>query len=280
MHIDLWHDTPPNGPGPDGPERITSNGRHSNIARPRLIVHKPENPNGVAMLVISGGGYRSIELGKESTPASTWLVSIGVIAFELVYRLPGEGWSSVDVPFQDCQRAMRLIRSMAKTFGLHEHKIGIMGFSAGGHLAGMIQTQPDASFYTPIDSYDRLSARPNFSALLYPVITMLPPYNHTHAEKEILGKHPHRKQQEQYSVELHVNDQTPPTFLSHAIDDPIANVENSKLMYDAVREFNVTAELHLFPTGGHGWGLGVPGTPEHMWPSLFESWAKVNGFFP
>ncbi|XP_037038798.1 acetylxylan esterase-like [Bradysia coprophila] len=279
VQIELWQDEPPNGPGPSGPERVTSTGIHSNIAKPRLIVHTPENPNGAAMLVISGGGYKSIELGKEGTPASRWLVSIGVTAFELVYRLPSEGWSSVDVPFQDGQRAIRLIRNMATKLSIHDHKIGIMGFSAGGHLAGLIQTEPANRFYTPTDSYDRLSARPDFAALLYPVITMLPPYNNTHAEEEILGKHSKRRQQEHYSVQLHVNDQTPPTFVAHALDDPIANVENSKLMFGALRKYNVTAELHLFTTGGHGWGLGLPGTPEHVWPKLFEIWAKVNGFF-
>jgi acetyl esterase/lipase len=276
--IPLWQGTPPDGPGPQGPEKVSSKGSYTNISHPRLIVHQPEHPNGTATLVISGGGYAHIELGKESTPAANWLQSKGVTAFELVYRLPAEGWSSADVPFEDGQRAMRLIRSLASKFGYDKDKIGVMGFSAGGHLAGMLETDPDKQLYTPADRADRLSARPNFAALLYPVITMLPPFDHTHAEKEILGKHPDRGQQKAYSVQLHVNGQTPPTFLAQALDDPISNVQNSKLMYAALQKYNVPAELHLFDTGGHGWGMGAPGSPEQAWPSMFEKWAKTNGF--
>ncbi len=277
--INLWEGIPPNGPGPKGNEKVSSDGSHTNILRPRLIVYKPHHPIGAAMLVIGGGGYAHIEIGKESTPASKWLQSIGVTAFELVYRLPAEGWSSVDVPFQDGQRAMRLIRSMSKKFSIDVNKIGIMGFSAGGHLAGMIETEPDKQLYKPIDSVDRLSARPNFVALLYPVITMLPPFNNTHAEKEILGTHPDLAQQKKYSVQLHVNLNTPNTFLAQSMDDNVSNVENSQLMYRALGKFNISAEIHLFETGGHGWGLGKPGTPESTWPKLFQMWAQANGIF-
>lgn len=251
---------------------------YTNISRPRLIVYRAQNPIGAAMLVIGGGGYAHIEVGKESTPAAKWLQTIGVTAFELLYRLPSEGWSTVDVPFQDGQRAMRLIRSLAKKFGFAENKIGVMGFSAGGHLAGTMETVPDKQFYAPIDSVDKLSARPDFAALLYPVITMLPPYNNTHAEKEILGTTPDLNQQKEYSVQLLVSSNTPPTFLAQAVDDPVSNVENSKLMYAMLQKFNVTAALHLFQTGGHGWGLGKPGTPEAGWPKLFQTWAQSNNF--
>ncbi|MDN5288127.1 MAG: paeX [Mucilaginibacter sp.] len=277
--IPLWHGVPPDGPGPQGPESVSTKGSYTNISKPRLIVHRPEHPNGTAMLVISGGGYAHIELGKESTPAANWLQSHGITAFELVYRLPAEGWASADVPFQDGQRAMRLVRSLARKFGFDENKIGIMGFSAGGHLAGMIETEPDRQLYSPEDQVDRLSARPDFAALLYPVITMLPPFDHTHAEKEILGKHPDRVQQKAYSVQLHVNGQTPPTFLAQALDDPISNVENSRLMYAALQKYNVQAELHIFDSGGHGWGMGDPDSPVHVWPELFKTWAKANGFW-
>lgn len=276
--IDLWQGVPPNGPGPQKPENVSSKGSYTNILRPRLIVHRPQHPTGTAMLVISGGGYAHINIGSESTPAANWLQSIGVTAFELLYRLPSEGWSSVDVPFQDGQRAMRLIRNMTKTFRFDVNKIGIMGFSAGGHLAGTIETEPDQQLYTPIDSTDRLSARPNFAALLYPVITMLPPFNNTHAEEELIGKHPNHNEENKYSVQLHVNAQTPPTFLAQALDDPISNVENSKLMYSMLQKYKVVAELHLFKTGGHGWGLGAPGTPEQAWPNLFVKWSQTNGF--
>ena len=275
--IPLWRGTPPDGPGPQEAENVSAKGSYTNISAPRLIVHRPDHPNGIAILVISGGGYAHIEVGKESSPAANWLQSEGITAFELIYRLPGEGWANADVPFQDGQRAMRLIRSLSKKYGYDPHRIGIMGFSAGGHLAGMTATMFDNPFYAPADKIDRVSARPDFAALLYPVITMLPPYDHTHSEKEIIGKHADRNAQKQLSVQLNVNQRTPPTFLAQAEDDPISNVQNSRLMYSALQEHHIPAEIHLFPTGGHGWGMGAPGSPEQEWPKYFKTWLKKTG---
>lgn len=275
----LWPGTPPDGPGPTGAEHISDKGSYTHISQPRLIVHRPAHPNGVAMLIISGGGYAHIEVGNESGPAASWLQERGITAFELIYRLPAEGWANVNVPFEDAQRAMRLIRSKTEKYGLDPHKIGIMGFSAGGHLAGITETEYNKQWYTPIDRVDSYSARPDFVALIYPVITMLPPYNHTHSEKEIVGTDASPAQQKAYSVELHVGDKTPPTFLAQAMDDPISNVENSRLMYAALQQNQIISEIHLFPTGGHAWGMGKPGSPVHEWPKLFETWAKANGFW-
>lgn len=277
--IPLWQGTPPDGPGPQGSENVSTNGSYTNISVPRLIVHQPEHPNGIAVLVISGGGYAHLEAGKESTPAANWLQSEGITAFELIYRLPGEGWTNTNVPFQDGQRAMRIIRSLSKKYGYDPHRIGIMGFSAGGHLAGMTATTFDQHFYTPVDKTDLVSARPDFAALLYPVVTMLPPYDHTHSEKEIIGKHPDKEAQKRYSVQLHVNQHTPPAFLAQAEDDPISNVENSRLMYAALQNHQIPAEIHLFPTGGHGWGMGAPGSPEQEWPKYFKTWLKKMNIY-
>ncbi|WP_158797842.1 alpha/beta hydrolase [Pedobacter sp. L105] len=274
--IPLWRGVPPDGPGPRGRERVSDKGSYTHISQARLIVHRPKHPNGMAVLIISGGGYAHIEIGKESNPAAVWLQSQGITAFELIYRLPGEGWGSTDVPFQDGQRAMRLIRSMSERFGIDSHKVGIMGFSAGGHLAAMTETEPDKDLYPSTDRADRISARPDFVALLYPVITMLPPYNTTHSEKELIGKNPTRSEQKAYSAQLLVNEQTPPTFLAQAADDPISNIENSRSMYSALQKFNIPSELHVFPAGGHGWGMGAPGSPESTWPELFKTWAKKN----
>jgi acetyl esterase/lipase len=275
----LWPRTLPDGPGPSGAEHVSDKGSYTNIRDPRLIVHQPSHPNGVAMLVISGGGYAHIEIGNESGPAANWLQGQGITAFELIYRLPAEGWANVNVPFEDAQRAMRLIRSRADEYGLDPHKIGIMGFSAGGHLAGMMETEYNKQWYASVDAVDQHSARPDFVALLYPVITMLPPYNHTHSEKEIVGADASTAKQKAYSVELHVNAKTPPTFLAQAIDDPISNVENSRLMYAALQQNHIVSEIHLFPTGGHGWGMGKPDSPVQEWPQLFKAWAKANGFW-
>jgi len=277
--ISLWNGKIPDGPGPRGREKVSEKGSITKISQPRLIVHRPIHPNGAAMLVISGGGYAHLEKGKESGPVAAWLQSKGVVAFELIYRLPDEGWSSPDVPFEDGQRAMRLIRSLAPRLGFSGNKVGIMGFSAGGHLAAMIATEPKKQLYTPTDDIDLLNARPDFAALLYPVITMLPPYNKTHAKKEILGDNPSLEQEKAYSAELHVHENTPPTFLAQALDDPISPVENSKMMYAALQQHNVLSELHLFQTGGHGWGMGNEDSPVHEWSKLFEVWAKANGFW-
>ncbi len=277
--IPLWNRRLPDGPGPGGEEVVNDKGSIKNISEPRLIVHLPAHPNGTAILVISGGGYAYLNEGKESGPAANWLQSQGVVAFELIYRLPAEHWATSDVPFEDGQRAMRIIRGSALRFGYSEHKVGIMGFSAGGHLAAMIETAPNKLFYKTIDDIDRLDARPDFAVLLYPVITMLPPYNKTRSEKELLGQYMDESLEKIYSPELHVDENTPPTFLAQSLDDPISPAENSKMMFATLQKYHVKSELHLFPIGGHGWGTGRVNSPAHKWLRLFKNWAKGNGFF-
>lgn len=277
--IELWNGHMPDRGGWGGPGIISAKGSVTHVSTPRLIIHRPDHPNGTAVLVISGGGYAHIELGKESSPAAGWLQSQGVTAFELIYRLPQEGWPSTIVPFQDAQRAVRLIRSMAGRYGIDPHKIGILGFSAGGHLAGITATLFNKKFYGPVDAVDSLPARPDFTALLYPVISMLPPNNKTHSLKSILGPNPTLSQETAFSVERQVTTGTPPTFLAQAADDPISPVANSYLMETALKKARVPVETHIFPTGGHGWGMGKPGSEAAQWPDLFKSWAQRNGFW-
>jgi hypothetical protein len=168
QEIPLWSTGKmPGGYGLQGAEIVSGKGSYTNISQPRLIVHLPEHPNGTAILVIGGGGYAHIEVGNESAPAAEWLSSQGITAFELIYRLPAEGWTTTLVPFQDGQRAVRLIRSMAEKFAIDPHKIGVMGFSAGGHLAAMLETESERQFYTPVDNIDHYSAKCDFAALLY-----------------------------------------------------------------------------------------------------------------
>jgi len=279
QQIALWGNRIPDGPGPQGEEKVSASGSVTNVSNPRLIVHKPVRPNGTAILVISGGGYAHIELGKESTPAADWLQSHGITAFELVYRLPQEGWRTTNVPFQDAQRAMRIIRSLAAQYGIDPAKIGILGFSAGGHLAGMTASQPDKKFYKHQDATDALSARPDFEGLIYPVITMLPPFNKTHSKKSILGADPGRPKEEEYSVEVQVTSNTPTTFITQAIDDPISPIDNTYLMSAALEKAGVPVEKHIFKTGGHGWGMGKKDSPVSAWPKLFQTWVKSNGFW-
>lgn len=274
----LWSSNMPDGNGPAGPEKITTDGSVTNVSNPRLIVHKPFQPNGTAILIISGGGYAHIELGKESTPTANWLQLQGITAFELIYRLPQEGWETTNVPFEDAQRAIRLIRSQANNYNIDPNKIGILGFSAGGHLAGFIAAQANKQFYKPVDNIDTISSKPNFVGLIYAVLTMLPPNNKTHAEKSILGKNPSAEQEVAFSVERQVTSEMPKTFLAQALDDPISPIDNIFLMFNALRAVKVPSEMHVFQTGGHGWGMGKPGSLVSAWPQLFETWIKTNGF--
>jgi acetyl esterase/lipase len=277
--IDLWPAAPPGGPGIPGPEQRSSRGAVTHVSRPRLIAYRPAQPNHTAVIVIAGGGYARIAAGTESTPACQWLQSSGTTAFELIYRLPEDGWPSL-APFQDGQRAMRLVRSRAAAYGIDVARVGVIGFSAGGHLAGMTAVRPGASLYPSVDAADTVSARPDFAGLIYPVLTMMPPFDHTHSRREIVGLHPGEADSEDWSVERHVDGRTPPIFLAQAADDPISPVDNSLLMFSALRAARVPAELHVFQSDGHAWGLGRPGTEVHAWPELFTSWAQRNAFLP
>ena len=270
--IVLWPGAPPGGAAP-GPQRDSAKGSITQVAQPYLIVHRPARPNGMAVLLVSGGGYAHIEAGKESGPAADWLQAQGITAFELVYRLPREG-GGVDAPFQDGQRAMRVIRARAAEWRIDPARIGMFGFSAGAHLAGMTAVQPDAARYAPVDAADRVSARPDFAVLLYPVLTMRRPFDTTHAKKELLGTHPTQAARDAMSVELHVDARTPPAFIAQALDDPIAPPENSRLMAAALDRAGVPVELHLFQHGGHGWGMGRAGSEPAAWPRLLLAWLQ------
>lgn len=276
--IMLWPGAPPGGAAP-GPQRDSAKGSITQVGQPYLIAHRPAQPNGTAMLLVSGGGYAHIEAGKESGPTADWLQARGVTAFELVYRLPREG-GGLAAPFQDGQRAMRVIRARAAEWGIDPARIGMLGFSAGAHLAGMTAVQPDAALYASIDAMDAVSARPDFAVLLYPVLTMQPPFDTTHAKRQLLGSHPDQAARDAWSVERHVDARTPPVFLAQALDDPIAPPENSILMAAALHRAGVPVELHQFRHGGHGWGLGKPGSEPAAWPQLLLAWLQSRGWMP
>ena len=272
----LWPGAPPGGAAP-GPQRDSASGSITEVEQPYLIVHRPARPNGVAILLASGGGYAHIEAGKESGPAAAWLQAQGITAFELVYRLPREG-GGVAAPFQDGQRAMRLIRARAAEWRIDPARIGMLGFSAGAHLAGMTAVLPDAARYAPVDAADGVPARPDFAVLLYPVLTMQRPFDTTHAKKQLLGAHPAQAARDALSVELHVDARTPPAFIAQALDDPISPPDNSRLMAAALRRAGVPVELHLFQQGGHGWGMGKAGSEPAAWPQLLLAWLRANGW--
>ncbi len=189
--IRLWPGSMPGAGKVEGPERIGTEGAGlgavSNVAVPRMRVYRPANPNGAAVLVAGGGGYFRIQLKKESTPAAEWLAAQGFTVFELIYRLPNDGWEA-SAPFMDAQRAMKIIRTRAADFGVDPQRIGIMGFSAGGHLAGFTAYQPARALYSGKDAYEAVSARPDFAVLLFPVVTLRKPYDTTRTRREIVGE--------------------------------------------------------------------------------------------
>lgn len=270
--IALWPGKPPGGVGPGGREQIASGGAVANVVMPRMVMQRPAKPNGAAVLILGGGGYRRIGIAKESQPTADWLRDYGVTTFVLYYRLPNVGWPML-APFQDAQRAMRLIRARAPDLGLDPSQIGIIGYSAGGHCAGMISVEPDAEWYAPVDAADDQSARPDYSGLIYPVLTMMPPNRTRISTLTLLGADPSLELSARWSVDQHVTDDTPTTFLAHATDDPIAPVENSLLMFSALRKAHVPVEMHVFRSGGHGFNLGEQGQEDHAWPRLYATWA-------
>jgi len=278
--IDLWPEGALPAPPNNGPERVGSDGSArgavTNVSRPRIEVYRPARPNGTAVLVLGGGGYFRIQVGTAARPVAQWLSALGVTTAVLYYRMPVDGWKA-EAPFQDAQRAMRVLRAHAGELGIDPARIGVIGSSAGANLGGIIATRADFAFYPPVDDVDAQPSRPDFLGMLYPVVSLRAPLDTTRSRRE-LGTQPDAV--EAYSVELHVDGRTPPTFLAHAADDPIADVRHSLLMFDALREHEVPAELHVFETGGHSWGLGKPGTAPSAWPRLFADWMRGHGWLP
>jgi acetyl esterase/lipase len=274
--INLWSGKPPGGAGPASSEDLTPRGSLKQISNPRLIVHKPDKPSGAAMLLCSGGGYQKVDIVNESTPAAIYFASRGITTFELVYRVPQEGWS-IHAPFLDGMRALKIMRAEGERLGIDPARTGVLGFSAGGHLAGMLATGAAESFYVPTDDIDKNTLKPAFATLLYPVITMMAPFDQTQSRLNIVGRHPTQDLREAFSVERHVTRDTPPVFLAHALDDPIVPVDHSLMMFQALRTAGIETEIHVFQSGGHGWGMGKTRPAVRSWAQLVETWLRLNG---
>lgn len=250
------------------------------IAQPAMFVARPANPDGSALLVVPGGGYREIWIDNEGFDVAARLGQAGITVFVLLYRLPGEGWRGApDVPMEDAQRAMRLIRANAARYGIDPTRAGVLGFSAGGHVAAMLAARADAQVYDGQDEADRLSAKPNFAAMLYPVISMLAPYAHEGSREMLLGANPSQALRAAYSCERLVTPAVPPCFLAAALDDPYVAPDNTLALFAALQTAHVPAEMHLFETGGHGFGIGVKTSEVSAWPDLFLRWGTGRGYF-
>lgn len=250
----------------------------SNVSTPDLHIFRPERPNGHALLVVPGGAYWFVSSGNEGVELAQRMTALGITVFVLTYRLPGEGWAHrSDVPLQDAQRAMRVIRSQAKQFGIDANKVSAVGFSAGGHLTATLATQHAEATYARVDGADDLSARPFAAGLVYPVITMDKQWTHAKSRELLLGPTPSDAEVVRRSAERQVSASTPPIFIVHAMDDEAVPVENSLRMMNAMRGAKRPVEAHLIQEGGHAFGVGYPGTPSAHWIDLFWTWLGRQG---
>lgn len=283
--IELWPGGPPGGEQvtvheeiverlPDGPLRDRF---AQHVTRPLLTLFKPRIAfNGITLLIVPGGGYVRVVFDKEGVEAAEWFTARGFAAAVLRYRLPADGWThGEDAPVHDAMRAVRLLRARAAKDGAAS-RIGVMGFSAGGHLSARLVTEPGLA-YARRDAADDLPARPDFAVLMYPVIATVGPHAHPGSAQQLVSAGVSAADLERYSPHLNVSDSTPPTLLVHAADDTSVPVENSLLMFDALRKARVRSELHVFDSGGHGFGLrSVAGKDVAEWPTLVQNWATNN----
>ncbi len=245
--------------------------------KPSIEIFLPEADKavGTGVVVCPGGGYANLAFDKEGVQIARWLNSIGVAAFVLKYRLGPRYHNPVEL--EDAQRALRYVRSNAANFGVAANRIGIWGFSAGGHLASTASTHFDAGKPSADDPVEHAGSRPDFAILSYPVVAMVGPYVHQGSRRMLLGDNPDEKLEQSLSNESEVTPETPPTFLFHTTVDPVVPVENSIQYYLALRRNKVPAELHVFEEGPHGVGLAPTDAALSIWPTLLANWLRTRG---
>jgi acetyl esterase/lipase len=279
--LPLWNGTPPLQREMDLKEEVVSEGivRIGNVQIPTIEVYLPAKQiaTGKAVVIFPGGGYGILAYDWEGTDFAKWLNSQGIAGIVVKYRLPKSAslTDPKEVPLMDAQRAIRLVRQNASSWNIDPSKVGIMGFSAGGHLASTLSTQYSHTVDRTMDAVDALSARPDFSVLVYPVITFVNPAIHSGSMKALLGDNDTDDLKRRFSAELNVTSETPPTFLVHAGDDTGVPVENSLLYYAALRAKGVSASLHVYPKGGHGFAFGMGKGPVENWRDVLLDWMKA-----
>ncbi len=273
--IPLYNNVPNSKPLPNK-ENSTFKDNVTRIAKvsvPTLTMYKPENPNGMSVIICPGGGYSILAFDKEGTRVAEEMNKWGVTAFVLKYRLPDDS-TNIDkslAPLQDAQQAIRLVRNNAVAWGLKKDKIGIMGFSAGGHLASTAATHFTAN--ADVSNKDTTSVRPDFAILIYPVISFDSTITHKGSRNNLVGINASPDQIKLYSNELQVTAKTPPSFLIHAGDDGAVPVENSIRYYQACIKYKVPVEMHLYPKGGHGFGMYNKTTTDN-WMDRLANWVN------
>ena len=274
--IPLWPEGVP-GAKPDlGAEKHDAGGGIANVSEPTLTVYSPavDKPNGTAVVICPGGGYSHLSTAREGVQYANWLSTLGVTSFVLKYRLQQFGHPA---PLQDVLRAMRIVRSRAAEFKVNPERIGVMGSSAGGHLAASAGTLFDHAAGRTGAALDAVNARPDFLILMYPVITLVDPAVHAGSRKSLLGANPTPELVQLLSVEKQVTAATPPTLLIHTQADQSVPVENSILFYQALTKAHVPAEMYLFEHGAHGMGMKAGLGTASDWPRRAEEWLRGRG---
>ncbi|WP_080055544.1 alpha/beta hydrolase [Spirosoma aerolatum] len=270
----LYPGAVPNAKASDLPETGASTGVFKGITKPTLEYYKP-NPakaSGTAVVIIPGGGYGVVVYQGEGINIAKAFAEKGVAAFILKYRLPSDA-IMVDKkigPLQDAQQAIKLVRENAATWGVDASKVGVIGFSAGGHLASTLATHFEKAY---VENGNNTSLRPDFQILVYPVISMQDSLTHGGSHDNLLGKNPSRADVELFSNELQVRANTPPTYLTHAADDKLVDVDNSIVYFEKLRHQKVPVEMHIYPKGDHGFIFRHPG-----WMEPLFAWMQQNNW--
>ncbi len=255
------------------------NTRFEKVTSPALFPYLPprESATGTAVLICPGGGYSALAFNHEGHAVAQWLNDNGIAGIILKYRLPSDlimKDKSVG-PLQDAQEAIRIIRRNAAKWNIDPNKIGVLGFSAGGHLASTLSTHYAEKVYEPKDT---VSAMPDFSILIYPVITMDSSFTHAGSRRNLIGAKPSAEAIKRFSNELQVNEKTPPAFMVHSADDKAVPIKNSIAYYEQLVRYGIPSELHIFQKGGHGYGLAGGKDTQSSWPELCIKWLKASGF--
>lgn len=260
IEIPLWPNGAPNTNGLKGKEENGENGRVSNILKPDITVYCADKPNGMAIIMCPGGGYARLAMDHEGHDMASWFNTQGITYIVLKYRMPN---GHNEVPLSDAEQAIRLVRQHAAEWKINPSKIGIMGASAGGHLASTLATH-----------YSSKETRPDFQILLYPVVTMNPSYTHGGSRENLITKIPTAELEKKYSNELQVTAETPQAFITLSSDDKAVPPQNSIDYYLALLKNNVPVAMHIYPTGGHGWGFRDNFIYKRQWTEELEKWLR------
>ena len=259
FELPLWPAGAPNSNGLTGTEDLEG-GRVANVIKPSITVYKADKPNGMAIIMCPGGGYARLAMNHEGHDMAPWLNAQGITYIVLKYRMPNGHY---EVPLSDAEQAIRLVRQHAKEWNIRPDRIGIMGASAGGHLAASLATL-----------YSSNETRPDFQILFYPVISMVPGVTHGGSRQNLLGNNPSQELEDKYTLEKQVNERTPQAFIMLSADDGAVPPANGIHYFEALLQHQVPATLHVYPTGGHGWGFRDAFTYKRQWTGELEKWLR------